>query len=234
MGNREMLQMKAIGKLFVTFGLAGLMVVPAMAQQGGGRGGFGGGGFGGFGGGMLLSNKGVQKEINATDEQAKKLDALAEETREKARENMAKLKDATKEERQEKFRELATENQAELHKSLTAILKPEQVKRFHQIQIQTEGIQAFSRPRVQERLKLTDDQKAKIREIGAESMREGREARESAGDDRAAARTKMVELRKSSLAKVNALLTADQKETWKELTGEPYEVQFERPGGNNN
>jgi len=222
--------MKAIGKMFVAFGLAGLMAAPAMAQRGPGGGGFGGG-FGG-GAGMLLSNKGVQKEINATDEQAKKLDALAEETRDKARAEGEKLKDATKEERREKFQAYAAESNAELHKSLTAILKPEQVKRFHQIQTQAAGVQAFSTPRVQAALKLTDDQKTKIREIGTETMREANEARESAGDDRAAARTKITALRKDALTKVQALLSDDQKASWKELTGEPYEVQFERPANN--
>ena len=95
------------------------------------------------------------------------------------------------------------------------------------------GVQAFSTPRVQEALKLTDDQKSKIREINTTTMREATEARESAGDDRAAARTKMISIRKDALSKVQALLTNDQKSSWKELTGEPYEVQFERPANNN-
>jgi len=221
--------MKAIGKMVVAFGLVGLMAAPAMAQ---GRGGFGGGGFGGPG--MLLSNKGVREELKVTDEQAKKLDTLAEETQSKARENREKLKDATKEERQEKVRELMTESNAEINKSLGEILKPDQVKRFHQIQLQTMGVNAFSTPRVQAALKLTDDQKSKIRDISSETQRETREAFTSAGDDRQAAMKKITDLRKDSLSKVNALLSDDQKASWKELTGDPYEVKFERRGNNNN
>ncbi len=220
--------MKTIGKMFVAFGLVGLMSAPALAQ--GGRG--GAGGFG-AGPGMLLSNKGVQEELKASDEQVKKLDTLAEETRSKNRENMAKLKDATKEERREKMQALGAETNAEINKSLADILKPEQVKRFHQIQLQASGMNAFSTPRVQKALKLTDDQKTKIREITEDTQRETREAFTSAGDDRQAAMTKITELRKDAMTKVNALLTDDQKSSWKELTGDPYEVKFERRPNNN-
>jgi hypothetical protein len=38
---------------------------------------------------------------------------------------------------------------------------------------------------------------------------------------------KMTALRKERLDKALATLTDDQKKTWKELTGEPYEVKFE-------
>ncbi len=49
------------------------------------------------------------------------------------------------------------------------MLKPEQVKRFKQIELQVGGVMAFNQPRVQEVLKLTDEQKEKIRGIGEEA-----------------------------------------------------------------
>jgi hypothetical protein len=36
---------------------------------------------------------------------------------------------------------------------------------------------------------------------------------------------------KETLGKIAAKLSAEQKKTWKELTGEPFEIRFERPGG---
>jgi len=218
--------MKTFGKVVLAFGLVAMTSAPVWAQ---GRGGFGGG-FGGGGGAMLLSNKGVQEELKASDEQAKKLDALAEETRTKNRDQFEKLRDLPQDERREKMVELNRESQADLHASLTKILKPEQVKRYHQIQTQQAGVMAFSTPRVQEALKLTDDQKSKIREI-AESNRGGGFAglnKDSSADERAEARKKMAATRKENLAKVEAILTADQKAAWKDLVGSPYEVKFER------
>ena len=54
-----------------------------------------------------------------------------------------------------------------------------------------------------------------------------RELFQSAGDDRQAAMAKVQTLRKETNTKVMALMTEDQKKTWKEMTGEPFEVAFQ-------
>lgn len=217
--------MKTIGKVAVAFGLVALMSAPASAQQGRG-------GFGGFGGGpgMLLANKSVQQEIKADDEQTTKLNALAEETRTKMTAIREKLADVPQEERREKMQAEMAPINAEVNKSLTTILKADQVKRFHQIQRQTAGVNAFAQPAVASELKLTDDQKTKIGEINRELMTATREAFTSAGqDNREEAMKKIADLRKDAMSKALALLTDDQKSAWKGMTGEPFEVKFERP-----
>jgi len=216
--------MKTCGTMVLAFVVAALMAVPAWAQQGRGGGRFGGGG----GGAALLSNKGVQKELKVTDEQAEKLNAFARETTERQRGEFQKFADLSQEERREKMQELARTRAAELMKGVGEILKPEQVKRFQEIQLQQAGTTAFAMPRVQEGLKLTEDQKSKIREIGEESMQAMRDAFQGGGQgDREAGRKKMAELRKQSTEKVLGVLTDDQKKKWKEMTGEPFEVTFE-------
>ena len=42
---------------------------------------------------------------------------------------------------------------------------------------------------------------------------------------------KMAAMRKETLDKVQAVLTADQKKSWKDMTGDPFEVQFQRRRG---
>ena len=37
----------------------------------------------------------------------------------------------------------------------------------------------------------------------------------------------MAAMRKEAMEKITAVLTDDQKKTWKEQTGEPYEFKFE-------
>ncbi len=44
----------------------------------------------------------------------------------------------------------------------------------------------------------------------------------------------MTTIRKESMDKALAVLSSDQKETWKDLTGEPFEVQFGPPRRPNN
>jgi len=218
--------MKTFGKTALAVAMTLALAAPALAQQGKGFGRGGGGG-----GAMLLTNKGVQKELKVTEEQASKLEVFARETQQKNREEMQKLGDLSQEERRAKMQELAPAHHAALMKGLGEILEPKQVARFEQIQLQQAGAMAFSTPRVQEKLKLTADQKTKIREIGEESGTAMRGVFQEFQNDREGAMKKMAELRKESANKIQAVLTDDQKKTWKEMTGEPYEVRFEpRPG----
>ena len=214
--------MRSFGKMVLAFGLVALSTVPAMAQ---GRGGFG---FGMGGGPMLLSNKGVQQELKVTDAQAEKLDTLAQELGQKQREEFGKLQDVPQDERREKMQELSRSINEEMQKSLNGILKSEQTKRFQQIQLQQAGVNAFSTPRVEKELELTADQKSKIRLINEDLAESTREAFRGGQSDRAAAMQKITQLRKEGLEKATALLTDDQKKSWKDLTGEPFEVKFER------
>jgi hypothetical protein len=212
--------MRSFGKMIVAVGVVALLAAPARAQQGRG--------FGMFGGGAaLLTNKGVQKELKVTDEQAGKLDTFAQEMREKQREQFEKFRDVPKEERREKMQEMGRTMNAELLKGLRGILQPEQVKRFEQIQLQQSGPNAFLTPRVQEALKLTDDQKSKIRELNDELGQSMRDLAQDFQSDREGAMKKVIALRKQAAEKAVGLLTDEQKRSWKELTGEPYEVKFE-------
>jgi Spy/CpxP family protein refolding chaperone len=223
--------MRAFSKMVLALGLVALMVAQAQAQRpGGGRGGFGFGAGMGGGGVMLLTNKGVQQELKVSDDQASKLEALAEELGTKQREQFQKLQDVPQEERREKMQELGQAFAAQLRKGVSDILKAPQLKRFEQIQLQQAGILAApNMPRVQAALNLTDEQKTKFRTIMEDQMAAAQELRQNAGDDRQGAFQKMLDLRKQGNEKAMAVLTTEQKETWKELTGEPFEVRFE-PG----
>jgi Spy/CpxP family protein refolding chaperone len=228
--------MRTFGKMVLACGLVALLVAPAQAQRPGGGRGFGfGGGFGGGGGALLLANKSVQQELKADEAQAGKLNALAQDQMEKQREQFQKLQDLSPEERREKIQELNRTAGATLRKELEEILKPEQVKRFQQIQFQQMGVLgAATMPRVQETLNLTDEQRTKLRTIQEEQQESARQIRESTGGDFAAAMTKMADLRKKTNEKALAVLTDSQKAAWKDLTGEPFEVRFEPgqgPGG---
>ena len=193
---------------------------------------------GGPGGGlMLLTNKSVQQELKVDDTQAEKLNSFAQGLREKQGEQFQKLQDLSQEERRAKMQELGQAMSAEIRKGLTDLLKPEQVKRFEQIQLQQMGVLgAPAMPRVQEALNLTDDQKSKLRSIQEEQQESMRELFQGGGSggDRAAAMQKISELRKKGNDKAMALLTDSQKASWKDLTGEPFEVRIEPgqgPGG---
>jgi Spy/CpxP family protein refolding chaperone len=214
--------MRTFGIMALSLSAAVLIAAPVQAQGFRGRG-MGGGGY------SLLSNKSVQQELKLEGAQAEKVSKIVTDIGAKYRE---KIQDIPQEERREKLPELMRASNEEAKAALKGELKPEQTTRLEQIIRQQQGVQAFADPATAEKLNLTADQKSKLREINQESGEKMREIFSSAGDDRAAAMEKFQALRKESLEKAHATLTDDQKKTWKELTGEPFEVKFERRPNN--
>jgi Spy/CpxP family protein refolding chaperone len=216
--------MRTVKTTLTALALAALVASPAWAQ-----------GRGRFGPGMLLTNKSVQEELKADDAQKDKMKDLADDVAGKTQEafqSLGNLQDLEPAERMKKIQETMKPITDEMNKSLDKILKPEQAKRFKEISLQSQGARAFANPELQSELKLTDDQKKKIQEFEQEAGEKRREIFQNAGDDRAAAFEKMIALNKETLEKVVGTLNDDQKKTWKDKTGKPFDVKYEPPPGN--
>ena len=118
---------------------------------------------------VLLANEGVQKELKITDDQKDKIKAATEKFQADNKDELAKLRDRnTPMEDRAEIRKKITEAST---KALSGILMPDQEKRLKQIELQMQGEPHLADPQVQTTLKLTDDQKAKIKTIGEESRR---------------------------------------------------------------
>lgn len=218
----------------VRFVMAGLLVaglvVMAEAQPGGGF----GRGFG-FGPVQLVQNEAVEKELKMTDDQIEKVKTWGKEFQTKQFENMKGLKDLSKEERTEKLASITAESRKTAYKDLAGILKSEQVTRLKQIELQASGVRAFQQPDVADELKLTDAQKSKIKGIAEEYQKDSRELFGGGGGkggfgkggfdkEKFAEITKKREkLEKSAMGDIEDALTADQKKSWKAMTGEPFD-----------
>jgi hypothetical protein len=234
--------------MVLSFALAVLLAGPALAQdqqrqrgQGGQRG-QRGGGMGGIG--RLIGNESVQKELNLDPSQVEKAQSAVREVREKHRDEFAKLRDLSQEERRDKMRDLNRSVGAEENAALDTVLRPEQMKRLKQIELQQMGAQAFARAEVEKALNLTDDQKSKIKTINDDAQKEMRELFQAGGGGggqgqagrqgrggqggggQGANREKIDSLRKETMEKVQSVLTEDQKKSWKELTGTPFHMQM--------
>jgi hypothetical protein len=215
--------MNRFSRLVVAFALMALMAAPVMAQRerrGGG---------GGMSGLMLLGQKSVQQDLKLSDDQVKQL----KEAGEKMFKEFAGLRDLSREEAGKKMQELRKEGE----KQVAKILDKKQAKRFKQIGWQLQGSRAYSNPEVAKALSLTDDQKKEIATIQKETGAEMRKIFQGEGD-RKEKGEKMAELRKSSTAKTEKVLTDDQKTKWKELVGAKFTGKIEfnfggrRRGGN--
>jgi Spy/CpxP family protein refolding chaperone len=207
--------------------LVGLVVQPASAQQQGreqGRGGFGPGGLAG-----LLHNESAQKELKLDKDQIDKVNEAVTKVQNEHKDARAKLADVDPQERRAKMQEWNRVVSAEILKAVGDILTADQTKRLKQIDLQQAGPHAFSRPAVLEALNLTADQKQQIKTITDDSDKEMRELFQ-AGDRGPESRQKIAELRKQTCDKVQVVLNDEQKKTWTDLIGTPFQVQFQQRG----
>jgi len=209
-------------KSFACLILALALATPALAQQ---RGQFGGRGQGGVA--SLIRNESVQKELKMEKEQTDKAAEAVTKIREKHNDEFTKLRDLSQEERRTKTAELTKVISDETLAALETILKPDQVKRLKQIDLQQAGVAAFTRADVEKALKLNDEQKGKVKAIAEESstkMRELRGGTGGAGRTRGADQEKVTALRKEMMNKGLEVLNDEQKGTWKTLVGEAFTV----------
>jgi Spy/CpxP family protein refolding chaperone len=194
----------------LTAGLIVLAASSAFAQQPRRA----GGGFGPPGGmtagpsaAALLRNDKVQEELNLTDDQKAELQKAAAAAGDKYRDD--------------------------LEKATMGALKPDQAKRLKQIEVQSAGLAAFSKEDVQAALKLTDAQKASVKTAADDMQKDIQDLFKDAQGDRekmAGAFKKIQELRTEGLDQVVKGLSDDQMKTWKDLTGDKFEVALGQGG----
>lgn len=224
--------MRHLVKSFTTFGLIALLAVPAMAQRPGG-----GLGYGRMEGPSLLMDEGVRQELKLDEQQVGRVKEMAREIAEARREQREVLQSATPEERREKIEAILRADNEKTQTALRKILKPEQLRRYEQIDLQQQGLRAFASSDVQGRLKLTEAQREQLRTMSDDFQAQMREAMQSTEGTVQERREKIEARQKEQMEKAAAMLDADQKATWQELIGAPYQVRSEDgppggPGGN--
>ncbi len=218
--------MRTFLRLTFALALTVALAAPALAQRQPGGAGQGQGGIG-----QLLTNESVQKELKVEKEQADKLKDAVTKVTDAHKDEMAKLRDLQGEERRTKTQEMTKMVSAETLKAVGDILKPEQLKRLKQIELQQAGAQAYSRPDVVKTLGIKDEQKDKIKGIADDTQKQVADVRGGTGT--AAEKGEMqTKIRKEAAEKVTAVLTDDQKKMWKEMTGEPFTIVRTRPNPN--
>jgi hypothetical protein len=224
--------MRTLSRVLLAFGAVALLASVVAAQQpqrGQGRGGFGGIG-------QLLDNKDVQKDVGLSDDQVEKAKKVAEDVRDKHKDDYAKLQDAPMEERFQKMMELGRQVNTETLKALDDVLKPDQVKRIKQIQLQSmtrfTGPGIFLTPDVEAALKLEDKQKDDLKTMSEDYRKEAQEIRQSAGQGNfQEVAKKMDGLRKESMDNALKVLNDNQKKTWEDLNGKMVDYQIGFGGG---
>ena len=195
--------------------------------------------------GVLAANPAVQKELKMDDDQVKAVrekvsqmrfgggrfgkgkGELTEEQKErqaKFREKLEQLRDVPDDKLEAKTREVFKEEIEGPTKEVEKILKPEQFTRLKQIARQQGGPAAYLSAENAKDLKLTDEQKKKLRDIADELQKDTFALFQGGGGRSPETFEKVAMLNKEATDKAAAVLTDEQKSKWKELTGEPFQV----------
>jgi hypothetical protein len=177
-------------------------------------------GLGLMGGASMLALPPVQAELKLTAAQKTSVDGLLRRLREEQRGFFQQFGRLTPDERERRL----TEHRAAEEKQVSALLTPEQQKRYRQIQLQQQGLAALLDSPVAAELKLSDAQRGSIRA----ALREQEEAMRSLfhagpGDFNPEAMHQKVEVaQRARDAKVMAALTGEQQRQWRLLLGPPF------------
>ena len=217
--------MRSIPTKILTVGLILLAAAPAFAQPQ--RGQFGRA----RGAAELLAIDKVQDELKLTDDEKAAITKITDKYKDdiaSARQNMDR----------QNMADLRKQENDDLEKAVPDILKPDQLKRFKQLEVQAAGFQAFTKDDVGTALKLTDDQKKAIKDSSDELTKDIMDLMQNAGQDpdkRREAFTKATTMRQDAMDKVVNGLSDDQKKTWKDLTGDKFDFPppMRRPQNNN-
>ena len=225
-----MIRARSMVNVALSLLLIALLVSSAQAQQQ--RRGFGGP----RGGSMLglLRLDQVQTEINLTDEQKSKVNAVAEDIMEGMRDQFAQLRDIEdRAQRNEKRNELDKQVDSKAREQLRDVLEGEQVMRFFQIYMQVRpAMDILAIEQIASRLEVTEEQKQKLAEVKKETEAQQdklyAEMRDASQEQRRELSPKLRQLRTDANEKAVGVLTEDQKKTFDEMKGEKFELQMRR------
>jgi hypothetical protein len=168
---------------------------------------------------FLLTAPAVLDDLRLSDEQRERLTDLSHRLAEKQRKPFQEFYRLTPEERGQRFLELADRARAN-EAEVTAILTPDQFQRLKQIALQLQGPFALREPDIAATLKLTAEQKTRIRAIEADTFF-GPPERPRGGpgrDPRKAHEQKLSAARE----RIQKVLTEEQVKRWREMTGESF------------
>jgi RNA polymerase sigma factor (sigma-70 family) len=178
---------------------------------------------------LLVLHAEVQKELKLTEEQVRKIRAVVREVDDRANENADLVKrpqpgapgSPVKPLRPGAPAEPGNKRNVEkveaLREAPPEILTDAQAVRLRQLETQVVGMSAFQDPENVKLLALTDEQRAKVQTIIAQ-------AREVPQQDGRVVNFDYQKADKAAVQHILELLTADQRTTWRHLTGEEFDV----------
>jgi hypothetical protein len=178
-----------------------------------------------LGGPFIVIRDKVLDELKVSDEQKEKLLAYTMEQIMETGPFLDSLKDAG-DDREKQLNEHRKKAHEKLAKVLNETLKAEQFKRLRGIVLQQERGFALGQGEVVKDLKITDEQRQKLIAITQEFQKKVKPLIKEAqtGGKPEEIRPKVLAMRDETAKKLEAVLNDEQKQKWKAMLGEPFDL----------
>ena len=171
----------------------------------------------------LLKYRKVQKEVKMTAEQRVNLLDASKTSRRNTR--SSSWRSTTAQRADEAFQKVEKDRLKALEKLLMTsekTLTAAQRTRLRQVGWQMFGPAAFADPHVQKALQLTDDEKKAATALAEQAKAKAQLYLESLGnEDEEKVKAEVLGSRKEAVKKFTNLLTAEQRDAWKAMLGDP-------------
>ncbi|MHC4400947.1 MAG: Spy/CpxP family protein refolding chaperone [Planctomycetota bacterium] len=228
-----MIRLRSVTVLAMVLALGAALVAATDARAAeGSRRGFGRGGRSSLLG--LIGREEVQKELKLSEDQTAKVQKVIEKLGAEMRKQFTALREIEDREKQRaKMTELRDQFDRNAREQLGDVLEREQMMRLYQIRMQYRAVvDSLANRFVAGRLKLTDEQKAKLAEITKEMQAKRSELfaamRDASEEQRAEVFQKFGKIQSDADQKALATLTAEQKGAFEKMKGEKFELPSRR------
>ena len=174
-----------------------------------------------------FSSPGIRQQLGLNDEQYNRLHESYDTSWRRYNESIQELgRDLAREQRRERLRAMRQDFDRDFGTARDQVFtEPDRRSRYDQLYYQYRGYGAFDDPMVQQRLRLSPNQRRQLREYNREWSRQMSELNDRYVADPDTARVRYRELQAQARERLGTALTPEQRQRWQEFTGEPYDFE---------
>jgi len=178
------------------------------------------------GGPFLVFRDKVQEELNLSDDQKQKLLEQFPEYAQQTKNVFDKISDLKPQEAEKEMRSHRQKSHERLAARLKEILRPEQLKRLRQLELQQQGPHALGRPDIVKELNITHEQLNQFMGVIQDMYKKIEPLMKQAqsGGNPEEIRSKVMKVRHDHQVQIEAILTDEQKKQWKGMLGKPFDL----------
>jgi len=169
-----------------------------------------------------FADQGVRQQLKLNDDQYNRLNKAWGTQYQTYSRGLGQLNNVPQDQRSTRMNEMNQTFNQGFSSSYKDVLSPEQQQRYNQLYLQYQGYNAFNDPQVQRKLNLTDEQRQKLNQYSTQFQSQQNDINKSATSDRQGASKRFGQLRQRDQNWMNSFLTDEQRQTWRQMTGDPY------------